>query len=69
MEVKPRFRDPEIMSLQYKCPKGVVQLYCFYVSFLFFFPFRLAVGQFGGHVLHLQAVAARTVVQEVEEEV
>ena len=36
MEVKPRFWDPEIMSLQYKCPKGVVQLYCFYVSFLFF---------------------------------
>ena len=68
MEVKPRFRDPEIMSLQYKCPKGVVQLYCF-CFFSFFFPFRLAVGQFGGHVLHLQAVAARTVVQEVEEEV
>ena len=53
------------MSLQYKCPKGVVQLYCFHVSF---FSFRLAVGQFGGHVLHLQAVAARTVVQETEEE-
>ena len=65
MEVKPRFRDPEIVSLQYKCPKGVVQLYCFHVSF---FSFRLAVGQFGGHVLHLQAVAARTVVQEIEEE-
>ena len=67
MEVKPRFRYPEIVSLLYKCLKGVVQLYCFYVSFLFF-SFRLAVGQFGGHVLHLQAVAARTVVQEIEEE-
>ena len=68
MEVKPRFRDPEIVSLQYKCPKGVVQLYCFCVSFFFFFSFRLAVGQFGGHVLHLQAVVARTVVQGIEEE-
>ena len=35
MEVQPRFRDPEIVSLQYQCPKGVVQLYCFHVSFFF----------------------------------
>ena len=33
-----------------------------------FFSFRLAVGQLGGHVLHLQADAARTVVQEKEQE-
>ena len=35
---------------------------------LFFFSFRLAVGQLGGHVLHPQADAARTVVQEKEQE-
>lgn len=60
MEVKPRFRDPEIVSQR---SGSTVLLLCFF----FFFSFRLAVGQFGGHVLHFQAVAAQTVVQGIEE--
>ena len=49
--------------------RGVPKEWFNCIAFIYIYiSFRLAVGQLGGHVLRLKAGAARTVVQEIEEE-